>query len=695
MRVPGLAFFTFIFVVKSLGIYSQDGPEIRKSSFKTVKDGFRVAWDHVREGDGYYSEKGKSFQNAYDEYKKAYMYNGNDAALNYKTGVAAFYSGNRHEAAPYLIKAWELDNNISEDVLLLAGRALAYQGKFDEAVEKLEAFKSTIGQKYKTAGELADRYISECKAARELTKDTLGIEITNAGPGINSDYDDYSIVLSPSGSRMYFGSRRPLHPNSEKRYQDIKPDENIFVSDFLNGSWSAATPAGAGLNTELCEVPLYLSRAEDRLFIYAGYQGEGDIMVSALKKGKWKKPEKEQLGITSALPETSISFCPSGEEAAFIRASGKKGNGGKDIFIIKKIDNRKWTKPVNAGITVNSRYDEESVMYSKGGDTLWFSSAGHNTMGGFDIFYSVRSTDGTWGPAVNAGYPINTPWNELFYVPAPGDDSLFYFVSDRNGGLGGLDIYSARLLPPPVVIEPEPEPEHQPAPSPPVVVRDTVIIIKEVIQAPPPADLSVYLTGRISDSETGESVMARIEVIDFETDAVVSTTASSDIDGTYRVKLPEKKVYIVNVRATGFLSDMKKITVGADYKKDFVQLDVPLVKVKVGKKVVLNNIFFELGKAVLTRDSFEELDKLAGIMNDNPTMKIEISGHTDNTGSAVINARLSTERARAVVDYLVAKGIDKSRMTYMGYGPDQPVADNATAEGRARNRRVEFKILEM
>ncbi|HPC99233.1 MAG TPA: OmpA family protein, partial [Bacteroidales bacterium] len=208
-------------------------------------------------------------------------------------------------------------------------------------------------------------------------------------------------------------------------------------------------------------------------------------------------------------------------------------------------------------------------------------------------------------------------------------------------------------------------------------------------------DLSVYLTGRISDSETGESVMARIEVIDFETDAVVSTTASSDIDGTYRVKLPEKKVYIVNVRATGFLSDMKKITVGADYKKDFVQLDVPLVKVKVGKKVVLNNIFFELGKAVLTRDSFEELDKLAGIMNDNPTMKIEISGHTDNTGSAVINARLSTERARAVVDYLVAKGIDKSRMTYMGYGPDQPVADNATAEGRARNRRVEFKILEM
>jgi len=698
MRVSRFTVLIVILLIKSLifnNVYSQAGPEIRKSNFKTVKDGFKVAWDHVKEGDAYFSEMGKSYLDAYGEYKKALMYNSNNAALNYKTGVAAFYSGKRDEAAPYFLKAWELDNHIAEDVLLLAGRALAFQGKFDEAVEKLEAFKNTTDPKNKVAADLADRYISECRAAKELTKDTLRIEIMNAGVNINSGYDDYSIVFSPSGSRIYFGSRRPIHQKTENRYSDIKPDENIFMSDYREGGWSTSTPAVNTLNTEYCEVPLYLNKSEDRLFIYAGYLGNGDILVSSLKKGKWKKPEKEQIGITSNLPETSISFSPSGEEAAFIRDSDKKGFGGKDIYIVKKTDNRKWSKPVNAGITVNSRYDEESVMYSGGGDTLWFSSAGHNTMGGFDIFYSVRSTDGSWGPAVNAGFPVNTPWNELFYTPVPGKDSLFYFVSDRSGGIGGLDIYSARILPPPVVIEPKPEPAPPPPPPAPVIVRDTVIIIKEIIQAPQPADPSVYLTGRISDSETGESVMARIEIIDFETDALVTTTASSDIDGNYRVRLPEKKTYIVNIRATGFLSDMKKISVGSDYKKDFIQLDVPLIKVKVGKKVVLNNIFFELGKAVLTKESFEELNKLAGIMNDNPTMKIEISGHTDNTGSAVINARLSTERARAVMDYLVNKGIDKSRMTYMGYGSDQPVADNATPEGRARNRRVEFKILEM
>jgi len=150
---------------------------------------------------------------------------------------------------------------------------------------------------------------------------------------------------------------------------------------------------------------------------------------------------------------------------------------------------------------------------------------------------------------------------------------------------------------------------------------------------------------------------------------------------------------MVNLRASGFLADMKSVVIPETYTEEFFTLDVPLTKVKIGKKIVLNNILFELGKAVLTTGSYGELDKLVDVLKDNPQMKIEISGHTDNTGSPVINAKLSTDRAKAVVDYLVGKGIDRGRLSYMGYGPDQPIADNATAAGKAKNRRVEFKIL--
>lgn len=311
-------------------------------------------------------------------------------------------------------------------------------------------------------------------------------------------------------------------------------------------------------------------------------------------------------------------------------------------------------------------------------------------MGGFDIFYSTRNASGGWNQAVNAGYPVNTSWDELFYVPSPVKDSTFYFVSDRSGGLGGLDIYTGQILPPPppppVIIPPQ----IIPVKTDTVVVRDTIVIIKE---APLPKE-GLYLTGKVTDSETGDPVLAKLDVIDFSTDASVATTASSDVDGSYRVKLPAKKTYMVDLRATGFLSEMKRINIAESYPGDFYTLNVPLTRIKVGKKVVLNNILFQIGKAVLTTQSYSELNRLVVILQENPGMKIEISGHTDITGSQEINKRLSTERAKAVVDYLTQKGIDRARLTYNGYGSDQPIADNKTEAGRSKNRRVEFKILE-
>jgi outer membrane protein OmpA-like peptidoglycan-associated protein len=724
MKYLLLSTITLSLLTSSLS--GQSNVLIDRKDFKTDKPGFDVAWKHIREGDNYYKDGGIWYSNAFYEYSQAYTYNNASPELNYKIGVSALFSDKKDEAADFLLRSYSARNDIAGDILFLIGKAQQYAGKYQEALDRLNAFMASPVKKKPGNVYLANKAIEECTSALEILKDTGRVEISNIGGNINSGSDDYSITFTSDGQKMYFASRRALKAKSKSHFKDDKFDENIYSSDFMRGTWTLATIAGKNLITEYCETPLYINNGKDKLYLYAGYEGEGNIQVSESKKGEWKKPSSLDIGINSKYPETSFCMSPSEEQIAFVSNRGRHGEGGKDIWVMEKKSRNKWSKARNAGPGINSSYDEESVRFSKGGDTLWFSSAGHNTIGGFDIFYSVRNSMGIWGQSVNAGYPVNTPWNELFYVPSPVSDSSFFFVSDRSGGFGGLDIYNGKILPPPP--PPKPPVKADTIPSAPVVpviihkpdtvfVRDTVVIVREIapvikdtvkvardtiqvmhdtIVAKPalPKELILFLTGSITDAESGSPILARIDIIDLKTNQVVSTTASSDVDGSYRVKMTSKGTFLLDLRATGFLDDMKKVTIPETYTEELFRMNMTLNKVKVGKKVILNNILFQLGKSILTTGSYSELDKLVKMLEDNPGMKIEISGHTDNTGSPVVNAKLSTERARAVVDYLVQKGISSARLTYRGYGSDQPITENNTEAGRSKNRRVEFKILE-
>ncbi|HUX58060.1 MAG TPA: OmpA family protein [Bacteroidales bacterium] len=678
-----------VMLLSSVALEAQTDVSVRKKDFKVDKPGFENAWKHVKDGDSYYTERGIWYGNAFDEYLQALVYYNSNPELNYKTGVSALFSDNREEAADFLLKAHILKNDVAEDVLLLIGRAMQYSGRFSEAIENYNAYLNSTVKKSKENSSLTKKYIQECNFAMIVTNDTLRIGISNLGANINSNTDDYSELFSVDGRTMYFASRRK-QLNSSSSYSDSKFDENILISRQNNGSWGLPVTAGKNLTTKYCETPLFINSTNDILYIYTGYDNGGDIKMSETKKGEWKSPQSIPFRINSGGSETSFSFSSSGNEIYFVTDKGKNNLGGKDIYYIKKLNERKWSKPENAGPIINSPYDEESVRFSRSGDTLWFSSKGHNSIGGFDIFYSVRNNVGAWDSVKNYGYPVNTPWDEIFYHPSVVDDSTFFFVSNRSGGLGGLDIYQGSILPPEPVV---------PAPVKPdtVIIRDTIVVVKEivpVIEPEPVKELAFYLIGKINDSETGEPVMAKIDIIDISTDSIVATTASSDENGSYRVRLPEKKSYMVDLRATGFFPDRQSISIQDTYVQDFYSLDISLVKVKVGKKVVLNNILFETGKSILTSGSYVELNRLFNILLDNPQMKIEISGHTDKTGSETINFKLSENRAKAVVDYLVQMGIERSRIEFRGYGSLQPIADNATSQGRAENRRVEFKILE-
>ena len=687
-----------IFLLNFYPLYAQTDIKIRKKEFKNDKTGLKEAWKNVEDGDSYFSLKGTWYGNAYDEYLKAIIYNNSNPELNYKTGVAALLSDNKEDAAGFLLKAFESKNNVAEDVLLVTGRALQYSGNYSEAITRFEGYLNLKGKKPEEKIALAQKWLGECTAALIVTKDTLRIEISNIGSEINSNADDYSEVFTNDGKRLFFASRRELSKSSSY-YDDSKFDENIFYSVLNAGGWDIAKTAGKDITSKYCETPLFINSTNDKLYLYAGYENGGDIMVSETdKKGEWKTPEKVSFAINSNGSETSFAFSPSGNEIYFVTDKEKESVGGKDIYYIKKLNEKKWSKPLNAGNIINSVYDEESVRFSNSGDTLWFSSKGHNSIGGFDIFYSVKNMSGVWDSVRNFGCPVNTPWDEIFYHPSPVDDSLFFFVSNRGGGLGGLDIYKGRILPPEPVILPPPVIQIKPDT---VIIRDTVIIIKEVlpavqpvVQAEQPKELILYLTGKVKDSETGDPVMAKIDLIDPASDLTLATTASSDVDGSYRVRLPAKKSYMIDIRGSGFLADMKRVDIPETYTREVYNLDVSLIKVKVGKKVVLNKILFESGKSILTKSSYTELERLLNILTDNALMKIEISGHTDKTGSEPLNSKLSENRAKAVVEYLVQKGIDRSRLEYKGYGSLQPIDVNTTPAGRAKNRRVEFKILE-
>jgi outer membrane protein OmpA-like peptidoglycan-associated protein/tetratricopeptide (TPR) repeat protein len=679
-----------VFLLSSLVINAQTDVSVKRKDFKTDKPGFGEAWKHVANGDVYYGEKGIWYNEAYNEYLQALVYNSTNAELNYKTGVSSLFSDKKEEAAGFFLKAIELNKDVTEDVLLLAGRSLQYSGRFSDAIEKFTSYLSSPLKKSQKNILLARECIQECNSAVIVTKDTLRISIENTGPNINSDADDYSEVFTTDGKTMYFASRRQI-PKAGNRHPDSKFDENIFVSNLINGSWGPASLAGKELTTKYCESPLFINSTGDMLYVYTGYSNNGDIKVSLNKKGVWKAPKTVQYPINTRGSETSFTISPSGNEISFVSDHGKNSIGGKDIYFIKKLSDRKWSKPMNAGSIINTIYDEESVRFSRTGDTLWFSSRGHNSIGGFDIFYSIRKKSGAWDTVKSLGYPVNTPWDELFYHPSPVDDSSFYFVSNRSGGLGGSDIYHGQILSPKKIVLPPVAPKPDT-----VIIRDTVLIVKKV--APPSPVIQqeqpVFLTGKIKDSDSGEPVLAKVDVKDISSGEVVGTTASSDVDGSYRVKLPAKKSYMIDLRATGFLSEVRRIDVPDNWSKDIYNFNIELIKVKVGKKVVLNNILFETGKSILTQSSYNELERLFNIMTENAMMKIEISGHTDKTGSEPLNFKLSQDRAKAVVEYLVKKGINQSRIEFRGYGSLQPISDNATSGGRSKNRRVEFKILE-
>ncbi|MFO7940472.1 MAG: OmpA family protein [Bacteroidales bacterium] len=680
-------FITLYFLfVSLLVVQAQLDIPIKKREFKIKKTGFKDAWGNVRTGDQYFDAGIGTFPDALKHYLLAYRYNKNNPELNYKIGVC-YLTTNKYSKAPeFLEMAYLANENVAEDILLMMARAYHLNLRFDKAIEYYESFYEQLTRKaLKHLTIDVQKLITECRHGKELVSNPDRVIIENMGSRINTQHDDYNAVLHPNDSLLYYTSRSKDSRKDDRYKLDNKFYEEIFVARAAGELWRRGQPVEKRLNSDNHESVLAFNEDGSKIFIYNGEKRDGEILVSEYRKGKWRRL-KTINRIGSGDKETSITFMPGDSVAFFVSERSKEGLGGKDIYWTHKNAKGKWEHPVNLGNVVNSIYDEEAVFWDPSTERLYFSSKGHNSMGGYDVFYTSQADDGSWTQPVNIGFPVNTPNDELFFHPIA-ESNQAYLSAKRDNGLGGFDIYKLIFL--------GEEKELLSATANNWLTwdvnQDPILFYQEPEGIK--VDTSVYLAGHILDSQSQSPIVGALEVVDLEKSEVIGK-AITDTSGAYKIRLPERKEYGIEITAKEYLYFVKILDVSQmPVEEGLVKKDFTLDKVAVGAKMILKNIFFQTNSSSLKSSSYTELNRVVELLKNNPGIRLEISGHTDNVGSYRANLKLSEDRAKSVVDYLVEQGIDKKRLEYKGYSFTDPIANNNTEEGRSQNRRVEFKII--
>jgi outer membrane protein OmpA-like peptidoglycan-associated protein/tetratricopeptide (TPR) repeat protein len=526
-------------------------------------------------------------------------------------------------------------------------------GLYSDALEHISKYLSypTQNPKFRSSAEILVR---SCRFALEAIKQPVAFNPQNMGPGINDEHDQYWPSISADGQTFVFTQLMPINPANPEPLHNRQ--EDFYISSWLDSSWTKARPVGPPLNTSKNEGAQTIS-ADGKIMIYTGCNrrdgfGGCDLYISQNINDQWTVPKNMGPTVNSVAKETQPSISADGRTIYF--SSNREGTkGGLDLWKLNCNDSDEWSEPINLGDSINTIFDEQSPYIHHDNHTLYFSSTGWPGMGRFDLFITRKISDSTWQTPKNLGYPINTHFSdEGLIVNATGNTA--YYSSNRMG-YGGRDIFSFELY-------------------------------KEI----QPTSVS-YMKGLVFDAETHAKLVANFELIDLATSNLIMN-ARSNPDGSFLVCIPAGKDYALNVNKKGYLFFSENFTMtGGDYSKPYFK-DVPLEPIKVGSKVVMKNIFFNHDSYILKDESKVELQKLLSVLNQIKGLKIEISGHTDNTGTTDYNQKLSENRAKSVASYLISHGIEPARLKWKGYGEKQPIDSNETSEGKAKNRRTEFKV---
>jgi len=593
--------------------------------------------------------------------------------VKWKIGLCYIGSGDKKtEAIPFLeaaakhvSKNYAYDDHLEKDAPPEALRDLAHvyhlDYQLDTAVAVYKEFKNYIDEKQEEEIHAVDRQIKMCRNAQAAQANPVNVIITNLGEAINGEASEHSPVITGDESLVMFTSRRKESTGSELA-EDGKFYEDIFVSYKESGVWSAARPIDTNINTAGHEATIGLSVDGQTLFIYKDDDGDGNIYKSELMGETWSKPVKLGPNVNSEAWETNAVISADGRKLYFV-SNREGGYGGRDIYSCNKMPDGSWSLASNLGPMINTPYDEDAPFIHPDAVQLLFSSNGHKSIGGFDIFSAELSEEGRWSRPENIGYPINTTDDDMFYITSV-DGKRAYYAANKPGGFGEQDLYMISL------------PEAQ----------DKQLTV---------------LSGVVADQFGNVPGFAEIIVTDNETGELFGIYNPNSTTGKYILILPQGNNYNISFEADGHMYHSENLYIAENSAYSEIHKTIELATIKVGKSVVLDHLFFGHDETLILKQSKTALDKLYELMLNMPKMKVEISGHTDSKGKPDYNMRLSQDRAQAVVDQIVKRGIDKSRMVAKGYGETEPIANNLDNEGKedlegmAKNRRVELKVLDL
>jgi len=563
---------------------------------------------------------------------------------------------NRYQEASASYKsAVKIDSLFYRPVFFNLAKAEMMSGDYFNALTHFNVYliQKGMSEKNKTA---AAKSVKNCVFALDAIKHPVPFNPISVGDGINTTDDEYWPSITADGQTMMF-TRQPNVTNNPNFAGIVQ--EDFYISYFSDNVWQKAFNAGAPLNTSQNEGAQSLSSNGNYMFFTAcnrpGGMGNCDIYFSALNNGKWSEPSNLGSPVNTSHWESQPSISADGR-TLFFSSSRSGGFGGKDIWFSRLNEKNIWTMPKNLGNVINTEGDEMSPFIHFDGKTLYFASDGRVGMGGFDIYVTRLKNDSTWTEPKNLGYPINTCNDEMgLIIESGGQKAYFSSIRDKSKG---KDIFSFNLY-----------------------------------ESARPNPVS-YMKGKVYDKETGKLLKAKYELINLSTRKIIVKSVT-DETGNFLVCLPSGYNYGINVIKPGYLFYSENFmfegihTVSEPYIKRIV-----LNPIKVGEKMQLSNVFYEIDSWELKQESMSELDNLVILLSGNKNLVMEIGGYTDSTGSVEYNKVLSEKRALSVVNYLIRNGISADRLKYKGYGNNSPLGDNVTIEGRKLNRRTEAKIVE-
>ncbi len=467
----------------------------------------------------------------------------------------------------------------------------------------------------------------------------------NLGDSINTSSSEYYPSVTVTDSLLVFTRRK--ENKREDFFQSSTKEKKFSKAQIIQGDINIEPQKGAITVSQDGEWMLFAAQ-------FAEQQANNfDIYISLLTPQGWSEPQNMGDQINTEFWESAPSLSPD-KRTLYFSSNRPGGFGGADLYCSHQLANGKWTPAENLGSEINSPGDDQAPFIHADNQTLYFTSDGLTGYGGADLFLIRKNNKGEWGKPENLGYPINTIENEGS-LAVSADGLTAYYSSDRTDSRGELDLYRFQL-----------RPDIRPY-------------------------RTLYVKGSVTDIQTGKSLPSSVELIN-NSDGMVLMQIQTDEKGNYFITLPTGKDYTFSVNRKGYFSYNELYELSKSEADSVYQKNIALQPIKLNAILTFKNIEFANNSFNLPPTATIELEKLVVVLQENPSLAITIGGHTDNIGQKEVNIRLSNNRAKAIVDFLIAKGIDPLRLKFSGFGDGKPVGDNKTEEGRAKNRRTTVTI---